>query len=313
MISRITKILFILQAFVAIALSLALHLYLDISIAIACILGMASVIVFRMLITANNFFMSYLNKSDTPPEHRINIFQGLRLYFSEFKATMMTSSWMMPFRTLEKYHAKKSDQLPVLLVHGYASNSGQWYPLSQRLKSENITHHALDMEPPFDQLDTYIPFVQKSIAMLCEQSKCEKVVIVTHSMGGLVMRAYLRKHGGARIAKIITLGTPHHGTALAKFGKGLNCVQMQWNGKVQPGSPSEWLQQLASEENPDHRQLIVSMYSHHDNIIAPQSSSYLSGAKNLAFHGIGHVALLFNRNVQDQIVEEIKNTLKIHN
>jgi triacylglycerol lipase len=313
MISRITKILLILQAFAAIALFLGLHIYLDISITLACILGMASVIVFRMLITANNFLISHLNKSNTPPEHRISIFQGLRLYFSEFKATMMTSSWMMPFRTLEKYHAKDSNQFPVLLVHGYASNSGQWCTLSQRLKTENITHSALDMEPPFDQLDTYIPFVQKNIAMLCEESKCDKVVIVTHSMGGLVMRAYLRKHGSARIVKIITLGTPHHGTALAKFGKGLNCAQMRRNGKAQQGTPSEWLQQLASEENPDHRMHIVSIYSHHDNIIAPQSSAHLPGAKNLAFHGIGHVALLFNKNVQDQIVDEIKNTLKIHN
>ena len=39
-----------------------------------------------------------------------------------------------------------------------------------------------------------------------------KLVLVTHSMGGLAARAYLKRHGSARVAKLITLACPHHGT-----------------------------------------------------------------------------------------------------
>ncbi len=39
-----------------------------------------------------------------------------------------------------------------------------------------------------------------------------KVIIVAHSMGGLVSREYLRKYGNNDVAKLITLGTPNHGT-----------------------------------------------------------------------------------------------------
>ncbi len=36
-----------------------------------------------------------------------------------------------------------------------------------------------------------------------------QVVLVGHSMGGLVARAYLRRYGGAKVRRLITIGTPH--------------------------------------------------------------------------------------------------------
>src|SRR6185312_915916 len=103
------------------------------------------------------------------------------------------------------------------------------------------------------------------------------------SMGGLVARAYLRRHGHQHIARVITLGTPHHGTALAHLGPGSNAAQMRRD--------SEWLGSLAASEANTQRTLFSSIYSVHDNIIAPQDSSELPGARNLVFGAIGHVAL----------------------
>jgi pimeloyl-ACP methyl ester carboxylesterase len=40
-------------------------------------------------------------------------------------------------------------------------------------------------------------------------------ILVAHSMGGLVARAYVAK--GGEIAKLVTLGTPHLGSPLAKL------------------------------------------------------------------------------------------------
>ena len=73
-------------------------------------------------------------------------------------------------------------------------------------------------------------------------------MIVAHSMGGLVARAYLRRHGGAQVARVITLGTPHHGTALANLAPGSNARQMSRPG----GQPNAWLAQLAASETPQH-------------------------------------------------------------
>ena len=37
----------------------------------------------------------------------------------------------------------------------------------------------------------------------------EKIVVVAHSMGGLVTRAYMAQVGAKHIARFITLGAPH--------------------------------------------------------------------------------------------------------
>jgi len=119
--------------------------------------------------------------------------------------------------------------------------------------------------------------------------------------GRLVARAWLRHYGAARVARIITIGTPHHGTALGQPGGGRECAQMS---RID-GVPSGWLAQLAASETPETRALITSIYSHHDNIVAPQTSAHLPGARNLAFGGIGHVALASDARIMRQLLAEI--------
>jgi triacylglycerol esterase/lipase EstA (alpha/beta hydrolase family) len=142
------------------------------------------------------------------------------------------------------------------------------------------------------------------VEALCQASGTPRVIIVAHSMGGLAARAYVRQHGAARIARIITLGTPHHGTSLARLGLGANARQMQ-RARSGEAPESDWLRSLAGAEDAASRALVTSLYSHHDNIVAPQTSSYLPGARNIEFGGIGHVALGSNRQVLSCIMCEI--------
>jgi triacylglycerol esterase/lipase EstA (alpha/beta hydrolase family) len=107
----------------------------------------------------------------------------------------------------------------------------------------------------------------------------------------------MRAHGTHALARLITLGTPHHGTALARFGLGQNAFQMR------PGSA--WLRQLASSEDFATRALVTSLYTHHDNIVSPQESSRLEGARNLEFGGVGHVALGSNPRVLAAVMQEL--------
>jgi len=122
-------------------------------------------------------------------------------------------------------------------------------------------------------------------------------------MGGLVVRAYVRVHGHQRIARVITLGTPHHGTNLARFGIGSNARQMRCQGQ---GSGSDWLTSLAANESAAQRALLTSIFSHHDNIVAPQTSCRLPGAKNIEFGGVGHVAMGRDRRILQCVLDEIR-------
>jgi len=155
--------------------------------------------------------------------------------------------------------------------------------------------------------------IEARVRELCAATGATRIAIVAHSMGGLAARAWMRSYGkpaygkpaygkpaygSARVARLVTLGTPHHGTALARFGLGANAVQMRRD--------SAWLRDLAAAEGPDVRARIVSLYTHHDNIVAPQDSSVLPGARNVAFGGIGHVALGSNPRVLAEVLRALR-------
>jgi len=249
---------------------------------LAC--GLAVLLLIRLLISANNFYMSTRAGSVTPPDHALNLFSAASLFWHEFNSSMLASSWYM-LRPIGMQLQPRDQQqgLPVLLIHGYACNSGYWLPMSKLLKQARISHYGIDLEPPGASIDDFAPQVHAAVERLRAETGSAQVIILGHSMGGLVARAYLRRYGNGHIARVITLGTPHHGTALAHLGPGSNALQMRRD--------SEWLGSLAASEANTQRMLFSSIYSVHDNIVAPQDSSDLPGARNLVFGAIGHVAL----------------------
>lgn len=307
MIVRITRLLLLIQFLIAAGAGfVAIRIFHLTNVGLAVLIGIGFIVLLRLLITANNFFLAARFRSDTPEQYHIGWWQACKLFAGEFRATMTASSWTMPFRTFSMLEVAKPEGLPALLIHGYGCNSGYWHPLSKALLKANIAHHAIDLEPVIGGIDEYVLPIHQAVERLCAHTGHDKIVIVAHSMGGLAARAYLRVHGSRRIAKLITLGTPHHGTGLAHFGVGLNTHQMRWTATEQEGRASEWLRKLASDENPSTYRLFVSIYSHHDNIISPQTSSHLPGAKNIELHAIGHVALALHPHVQAQVIREIR-------
>jgi triacylglycerol esterase/lipase EstA (alpha/beta hydrolase family) len=148
----------------------------------------------------------------------------------------------------------------------------------------------------FGDIDHYAQQIEEAVQALLAACGKDRVIIVAHSMGGLAARAWLRSFGAQRVARIITLGTPHHGTDLAHMGLGANARQMRRN--------AEWLAQLDAADR-GQRGLFTSIYSFHDNIIAPQDSCHLPGARNIALPGIGHVAMGRHPDIAKHILAEI--------
>ena len=72
---------------------------------------------------------------------------------------------------------------------------------------------------------------------------------------------------------------------------------------MRPGNP--WLAELgrstATTVVP-----ILSLWSWHDSMVAPQTSSMLEGADNVALTGIGHNALLSDPDVFRRVAAEIE-------
>jgi pimeloyl-ACP methyl ester carboxylesterase len=297
--------LLLLQAAVAMALGLMLvRVGATGSWPLALAGGAALVLLLRAAITANNFLMTARFASVTPDSFRLGMAARLRLFGEEFMATLLQSSWFMALGTPSERIFTDSHMLPVLMLHGYGSNSGYWAHLTPLLDAAHISHAALDLEPVLGEIDDYMPMVARACASLCTKTNAPKVVIVAHSMGGLVARAFLRAHGDLCVAHIFTIGTPHHGTSMASFAVGRNAAQMRRVAGAETPE-SSWLQQLAASESEAARSLMTSLFTHHDNIVAPQTSSYLAGARNIEFGGVGHVAMGRNPRVLARLMQEL--------
>ena len=300
MLRRLLLALLVLQAALVLALAGALWRLAGWAPAAALLASLAALLLVRMLITANHFCLGWRHGSATPPEWRLSLAQSLRMYARECWATLTHSSWTMARARAHQRLHPGSPTLPVLLLHGYGCNSGYWARLERRLNGLGISYATLDMEPITGGIDEFVPAVRARLAALCQACGTDSAVIVAHSMGGLVARALLRAHGGAHVARVVTVGTPHHGTRLAGAGPGRNALQMR--------RASAWLAALHEQEGQGTRALITSIYSHHDNIVTPQSSAHLAGATNIAFGAVGHVALGDDERILDTIIDVIEHS-----
>ena len=305
MIARILRALLVLQLLAVAGLWLLAVRFWHVAPGPALLLALGLLILVRALITANNFFLNWRYRSATPVQHRSRPGAWWRMFFEEFGATLLASSWSMAWPGAARCIWPDGVGPPVLLIHGYGCNCGYWRQLSALLRQAHISHDAIDLEPIGAAIDDYVPQVQRAVLALCAASGSERVIIVAHSMGGLVARACLRVHGGKHVARVIMLGTPHHGTRLASFGFGRNARQMRRGGRAPDAGGSAWLAALAATEDAQRRAGFTSIYSHHDNIVAPQTSCHLPGAKNIELGGIGHVALGCNRHVLRCVLDEI--------
>ena len=187
--------------------------------------------------------------------------------------------------------SKSVDYLPaglqkrgVLFLHGYFCNSALWLAHRALAREHGVPHIALTTEPAFGSLDAYLPEVHAAVERL-RAATGHAPLIVGHSMGGLVARAYVAAYGVSGLHGVITVGTPHHGTAHAERGLGDNARQMRL------GSP--WLVANAAQIGAEARAKFICFYSNGDNIVAPTESAAFEGADNRHIAATGHVNLVF--------------------
>lgn len=181
----------------------------------------------------------------------------------------------------------------VLLVHGFMCNRGLWNGWLAELAQTGQPAVAVNLEPFLGSIDGYAPIIEKAVSDL-QAATGQPPLVVAHSMGGLAVRAWLRATPGAqaRVAHIVTLGTPHQGTWLARWGRATNARQMRLK--------SPWLLALAAQEPPDLGRLFTCWHSCADNIVFPLGTAVLPGSTERYLPHVGHVALVDHPLVRAQ-------------
>lgn len=239
------------------------------------------------------------DRMPVPREQRIGVTGFIACWLRECGSVAWMFNVLQPFRARAAFDAPAGGgkRVPVLMIHGYGCNRAVWLPMQKHLAAAGHPIDAIDLMPLLGNIDDYARDLAAAVARMTQEHG-RAPVLLCHSMGGLAARALLRQSQEASlVAHVITLGSPHRGTAMARTGRGHNVRQMAW--------ASPWLRQLAASETSVARARITSIFSWHDSIVGPAGASWLEGARHIPFSGIGHVSLLCDARVRDTVLAEL--------
>ena len=187
---------------------------------------------------------------------------------------------------------------PIVFVHGWNSSGSAWDTMIDRFVAAGVPRSRMvAISYNSNQSNaTIAQQVRTAVDQLKAGTGAAEVDIVTHSMGGLSSRYYLRNLGGtASVDDWVSLGGPNHGTnwAYACYPFSAGCRDMV------PGSG--FLGALNSGDETPGATNYGTFWSSCDEVINPDSSTQLAGATNVGVGCLSHSALRTDANVFAQV------------
>jgi pimeloyl-ACP methyl ester carboxylesterase len=302
MLARVTRLLFIVWfAVLAALLLLGRHLGWPVGVRV----GLAVLVFGHPTLLALELLLARCLAPPTPapgPRWR----DLLRAWLGEWTASTAAFGWRLPWRAnaIEDHLPRSSRGLRgVVFIHGYLCNRGLWNPWLARLRKLDRAFVAVSLEPVFGGIDDHAEAIDRAVRRV-EAATGLAPVIVAHSMGGLVARAWLRARvqrtrsdGQQEAARIITIGTPHHGAWLARLAMSTNARQMRQG--------SAWTTSLARVEPPTLGGLFTCWWSECDQIVYPAPTAVLAGSEARQIRGVGHIALTQREEIWNELRRRI--------
>lgn len=187
----------------------------------------------------------------------------------------------------------------VVLVHGFMCNAAVWSRLIARLNAAGFDDlHALNLDPLYFDPEGGLRYFEQRLQRLHAEAGNAPLVLIGHSMGGLLVRRWAQRHP-QQAARVVCLAAPHRGTELAcRFGGG---------GEHGPPSPnSRWLRAFNAAADRSVDAAILNLWSRVDNIVAPPEHAALPGAREWVSDRLGHLSLLFDDAVIEQVIAAIR-------
>ncbi|MEU1490196.1 alpha/beta fold hydrolase [Streptomyces sp. NPDC005776] len=192
---------------------------------------------------------------------------------------------------------------PVVLLHGFIDNRSVFVLLRRSLARHGWRHlESLNHSPLTCDIRTAAELLGRHVEEICARTGHREIDIVGHSLGGLIARYYVQRLGGdQRVRTLVTLGTPHGGTAVAPLAGALPIVRQMRSGSA----PIEELRLPA----PGCRTRFVSFWSELDQVIVPVEAARIDhpdlDAVNVRVSGVGHLALPVHPSVAAAVREAL--------
>ncbi|GAA2494814.1 triacylglycerol lipase [Streptomyces gobitricini] len=189
---------------------------------------------------------------------------------------------------------------PVLFVHGYNGDGSNWNTMADRFESDGWPSSHLRQWTYDSRRSNTVTADQVSteVDRLLAATGATRVDIVSHSMGGLSSRYYLKNlDGTTKVDAWVSLGGPNHGTDTANGCFDTSCTEMR--------IASSFLTALNSGDETPGSPRYATWWSPCDTVINPDSSVSLSGAANTKTTCLTHNGLLTDATVYAQARDTI--------
>jgi triacylglycerol lipase len=199
--------------------------------------------------------------------------------------------------------------MPVLLVRGLADRASVFTLLRRGLRGcavGPVTAVGYSVLTP--DIRAAARALGDEVERVRARSSGQPVCVIGYSLGGLIARYYVQRLGGdAYVPLVITLGTPHSGTATALLAPPHPLLR-----QLRPGS--ELLAELA-EPAAGCRTRFVAFYSDLDEAVIPAGRARIDHpdlqARNVLIHGVGHLTLPIHKPVSDEIRSILTQTPQV--
>jgi triacylglycerol lipase len=196
---------------------------------------------------------------------------------------------------------------PIIFVHGFLSDSTIWTPMIARFRADGWTDREL-FNWSYDYTQSNVVVAQRlsaKVDSVLAASGAKHVNLVTHSMGSLSARYYVRSllagsDTARRVDALVSLAGTNHGTAVAGLCASPSCLEMR------PGSA--FLTALNAGDETWGTPRYATWWSACDEAVIPQTSAVLNGATNTQTACIGHSDVYRSEAVYAQVREWVRPT-----
>jgi triacylglycerol esterase/lipase EstA (alpha/beta hydrolase family) len=168
----------------------------------------------------------------------------------------------------------------VALVPGYGCNAGCFGRLPGQLRANGLTCVAFEPSNALGSLEASADEAALWLHEIARAAPGTPIVLVGISMGGLVARLATQRAAAPRIAHLVTISSPHHGTWMARFGVGAASRDMKIGSAV--------LEQMRAQPLACPT---TAIWTPDDAIIVPPESAKIDGAEMVAVPFFTHLAI----------------------
>lgn len=176
---------------------------------------------------------------------------------------------------------------PVLLVPGYGGSTAALEVLAAALEAEGRDADVVSLEGDgTGDLREQAQVLDAAVDAAIERTSAPSVDVIGYSAGGVIARLWVADFGGGDSARrVLTLGSPHHGTDVAALA--VDVAPDRCPAACQQLAPdSDLLRQLNSGDETPDGPFWVSLWTTEDKVVVPPATAQLAGALNIPVQSV---------------------------